>query len=85
MELSFFFNLGTFLLINKGALDNNIYLFISNSVENLKLNLYQDFQLILPMVFILWGILWTASSSECPIGYCVVYLWKSTLENIWKC
>ena len=32
-------------------------------------------------IFILWGILWTASSSECPIGYCIVYLLKSTLKN----
>ena len=34
-------------------------------------------------VFIIhvWGILWTASSSECPVGYCIVYLLKSTLKN----
>ena len=36
----------------KGALDKyNIYLFISNSIEDIKLNLYQIFQLILPMCF----------------------------------
>ena len=36
----------------KGALDNyNIYLFISNSIEDFKLNQYPDFQLILPMHF----------------------------------
>ena len=36
----------------KGALDNyNIYLFISNSIEDLKLNQYRNFQLILPMHF----------------------------------
>ena len=36
----------------KGALDKyNIYLFISNSTEDLKLNQYQNFQLILPMYF----------------------------------
>ena len=36
----------------KGALDkNNIYLFISNSIEDFKLNQYQIFQLILPMRF----------------------------------
>ena len=35
-----------------GALDKyNIHLFISNSKENLKLNHYQNFQLILPMCF----------------------------------
>ena len=32
-------------------------------------------------VFILWGILLIASSSVCPIGYCIAYLLKSTLEN----
>ena len=25
--------------------------------------------------------LWTASSPECPVGYCIVYLLKSTLKN----
>ena len=36
----------------KGALDKyNIYLCISNSVENLKLHQYQNFQLNLPMRF----------------------------------
>ena len=36
----------------KGALDKyNIYLFTSNSVEDVKLNQYQNFQLILPMSF----------------------------------
>ena len=36
----------------KGALDKyNIYLFISNSIENFKFNQYQHFQLILPMRF----------------------------------
>ena len=36
----------------KGALDKyNIYLCISNSVENLKLHQYRNFQLILPMRF----------------------------------
>ena len=36
----------------KGELDKyNIYLFISNSKEDSKLNLYQNFQLILPMRF----------------------------------
>ena len=36
----------------KGALDKyNIYLFISNSIENLKLNNTEIFQLILPMHF----------------------------------
>ena len=40
-----------FLLV-KGALDKyNISLFISNSIENFKLNLYRNFQLILPMRF----------------------------------
>ena len=36
----------------KGALDKyNIYLCISNSVENLKLHQYRNFQLILPVRF----------------------------------
>ena len=36
----------------KGALDKyNIYLFISNSLEDFKLNQYRKFQLILPMRF----------------------------------
>ena len=36
----------------KGALDKyNIYLFISDSIEDLKLNQNQNFQLILPMCF----------------------------------
>ena len=36
----------------KGALDKyNIYLFITNSMEDFKLNQYQKFQLILPMCF----------------------------------
>ena len=36
----------------KGALDKyDIYLFISNSVEDFELNQYQNFQLILPMRF----------------------------------
>ena len=36
----------------KGALDKyNIYLFICNSIEDLKLNQYWKFQLILPMHF----------------------------------
>ena len=36
----------------KGALDKyNIYLFISNSIKNFKLNQYRNFQLILPMRF----------------------------------
>ena len=66
----------------KGALDKyDIYLLISNFMEELKLNQYQNFQIILPMHFILWGILWTASSSECPIDYCIVYLLKLTLKN----
>ena len=66
----------------KGALEYNIYLFTSNSIENFKLNQYQNIQLILQIcVFILWSISWTASSSERPIGYCVVYLLKLTLKN----
>ena len=41
-------------LKGKGALDNfNICLFISNSTEDLKLNEYWNFQLILPMRFYL--------------------------------
>ena len=36
----------------KGVLDKyNIYLFISNSTENLKLNQYRNFQLILSVRF----------------------------------
>ena len=36
----------------KGALDKyNIYLFISSSIEDLKSNLYQKIQLIMPMRF----------------------------------
>ena len=36
----------------KGALDKyNIYLFTSNSIEDLKSNQYRKFQLILPMGF----------------------------------
>ena len=36
----------------KGALDKyNIYLFISNSIEDFKLNQYRNFQLILPKRF----------------------------------
>ena len=57
-------NMWRALHIVKGALDKyDIYLFISNSVEDFKLDLYWNFQLILPMYFILWGILWTALSS----------------------
>ena len=40
------------LVLIKGALDKyNIYLFISNSMENFKLNQYRNFQLFLPMRF----------------------------------
>ena len=41
------------MMINlKGALDKyDLYLFIPNSIENLKLNQYQNFQLILPVRF----------------------------------
>ena len=39
-------------IIFKGALDKyNIYLFISDSIEDFKLNQYWNFQLILPMHF----------------------------------
>ena len=42
----------TFGCFFKGALDKyNIYLFISNVIEDFKLNQYRRFQLILPMHF----------------------------------
>ena len=41
----------------------------------------ENFSKFCQHVFILWGILWTTSSSEYPIGYCIVYLLKSTLKN----
>ena len=41
---------------------------VSYSIENLKINEYQTFQLILPMCFNLCGPLWTASSQEHPLG-----------------
>ena len=71
------------LMFVKGALDKyNIYLCISNSVENLKLSQYRIFSAdSANEFFILWGILWIASSPECPIGYCNVYLLKLTLKN----
>ena len=52
VELYFEFEFKLALLTVKGALDKyNIYLLISNSILDLKLNQYQNFQLILPMRF----------------------------------
>ena len=66
----------------KGALDKyNIHLFISNSIEDFKLNQYRNFQLILPMRF---HFVWYFVNSiifEWPIGYCIVYLLTSTVKN----
>ena len=60
-------------ILLKGALEKyNIHLLVSNPIEDFKSNQYQNFQLILPMHFHFIGTLWTASSSECPIGYCIV-------------
>ena len=60
-ESSFFFHVPVILFLLhtydshvyvKGALDEyNIYLFMSNSTEDFKLNRYRNFQLILPMHF----------------------------------
>ena len=65
----------------KGALDKyDIYLFISNSIEDFKLDLFSCFYRCS-----VWVILWTTSSSQCPIGYATVLciywsrLWK--IEN----
>ena len=53
-----------------------IYLFISKSIEDLKFNLYQNFQLILRMYF---------PEMFCeqgyPIGQCIVYLLKWTVKK----
>ena len=69
----------------KGALDKyNIYL-LSNCIEDFKLNQCWNFQLILPMHFhFRWGILWTASSSECPVGYCYFILYSTVLCIYWS-
>ena len=73
----------------KGALDKyNIYLFKSNSIEDFKLNQYQNFQLILPMRF--HFMMYFVNSiifrvSHIAVGCCIVYLLKSTFKNgRWK-
>ena len=76
-------------LIEKGTLDKyNIYLWFY-SIKDLNLNnFYFILSRILIKIIIAFffadsvyhmcfhflGILWTASSSECPIGYCIVTL-----------
>ena len=66
------------LLTIKGALDKyNMYLFISNSVEDVKLNQYQNFQLISAF----YDTFCEQHHLQCPICYCIVYLLKSTLKN----
>ena len=74
------FVLWHFLYFNcdiKGTQDKyNIFLFMSNYIEDFEISTW-----FCQCIFILWGILWTASPLECPIGYCIVYLLKSTLEN----
>ena len=60
----------------------NIYLFISNSIKDLELNQYRNFQLILPMNFhfmkyFVNSIIFRVSH----LGFCIVYLLKSTLKK----
>ena len=72
--------------ILKGALDKyNIYLFISDSIEDIEFSQYQNFQLILPMRFhfmryFVNSIIFRVSHIH-DIGYCIVYLLKSTLKK----
>ena len=52
---------------DKTGIDQNVEIWV------LIVKIYQNVDI--------WDILWTASSSDCPIGYCIVYLLKSTLKN----
>ena len=66
----------------KGALDKyNIYLFISNSIEDFELN--QKFSADSANAFSFYEVFCEQHHlpPECPIGYCIVYLLKSTLKN----
>ena len=68
----------------EGALDKyNIYLFISNCVEDFRLNQYryQIFQLILLLCSPCMRYFVNSFIFRVPIGYCIVYLLKSTLKN----
>ena len=71
----------------KGALDKyNIYHFISNSIEDFRLNRYRNFQLILPMRFHFTRYFVNSIISRVSHRYCIVYLLKSILKNrkYWK-
>ena len=57
---------------------NSIF-FVSYSIEDFELNT-KIFSWFCQCVFILWGILWTASSSECPIGY-YIFIVKVDFEK----
>ena len=79
-QLAAFVHLQCKSYLLKGASDKyNIYPFISTSTENFKTNTKIS-SWFGRCVFVLCGILWTASSSECPIGHCIVYL----LKSLWK-
>ena len=81
--LSFVFYVLELSLSFKGALDKyNIYLFTYTSIENSKLNQYRNFQLIPADAFSFYEVFCEQYHlPECPIGYCIVYLLKSTLKN----
>ena len=70
----------------KGAFDKyNIYLFISNSIEDIELNQYQNFQLILPMRFYLMryfvnSIIFRVSVSH-RLSMCIYWNWLWIKEN----
>ena len=68
----------------KGALDKyNIYLMISKSVEDIKLNplLPADSAIAFSFYDVFCETFVDSISPVCPIGYCIVYLLKSTLKN----
>ena len=52
------------------------YLFVSNSLENYTINKYQTVSWFFQYVFILWDLLLTTTSPECPIGPMLCIYWS---------
>ena len=66
----------------KGALDKyDIYIFISTSIESFEQNRYWNLQLLLPKRFHFIKYFVNIIILRVFIGYCIVYLLKSILQN----